>query len=241
VVLGALATGCAHGHASVVPEPPKAAQPSLPEDTTASLIAQADAHLAAGQSEAGQGHLNKAREEFDEAVAVYLTAPGGAYASPRLGEAYRRTLDTIQLREVEALAAGDGFSETQPEPASIDQVGDLAVADAAPASEETRRTAEEAVRQETNDFPVVLNDPVLACVDLYQGRLRDWFTAALSRGGQYLPRIREIFAEEGVPQDLAYLAMVESAFRPAALSRARAKGVWQFISTTGRRYGLQQD
>jgi len=77
-VLGALSGGCAHGHASVVPEPPRAAQPPLPEDLTPSLIAQADAHLAAGQSEAGQGHLNKARDEFDEAVAVYLTAPGGA-------------------------------------------------------------------------------------------------------------------------------------------------------------------
>jgi membrane-bound lytic murein transglycosylase D len=239
--LSALSMACAHGHASLAPEPPKAAEAPPPDDTTSALIARAEAHLTAGEAEVQQGHLNKGREEFDEAVAVYLTAPGGAYATARLGEAYRRTLDAIQLREVEALAAGDGFAETQPEPASIDQVGDLTVADAAPASEETRRTAEEAVGQEVNDFPVVLNDSVLACVDLYQGRLRDWFTTSLSRGGQYLPRIREVFAEEGVPQDLAYLAMVESAFRPAALSRARAKGVWQFISETGRRYGLQQD
>lgn len=241
MALSALSLACAHGHASVAPEPPKAAEAPPVEDTSSALIARADAHLAAGEAEVQQGHLNQAREDFDQAVAVYLTAPGGAYANAPLAEAYRRTLDAIQLREVEALAAGDGFTETQAEPASIDQVGDLAVTDAAPASEETRRTAEEAVGQETNDFPVVLNDPVLACVDLYQGRLRDWFTASLSRGGQYLPRIREIFAEEGVPQDLAYLAMVESAFRPAALSRARAKGVWQFISETGRRYGLHQD
>ena len=53
--------------------------------------------------------------------------------------------------------------------------------------------------------------------------------------------MREVFASEGVPQDLAYLAMVESAFRPAAYSRAKAKGVWQFISDTGKRYGLEQD
>ena len=50
-----------------------------------------------------------------------------------------------------------------------------------------------------------------------------------------------MFASEGIPQDLAYLAMVESAFRPDAYSRAKAKGVWQFISDTGKRYGLQQD
>ena len=79
---------------------------------------------------------------------------------------------------------------------------------------------------------------MLSCIDLYQGRLRDWFETALSRGQQYLPHIREVFAEEGIPQDLAYVALVESAFKPTAYSRAKAKGVWQFISATGKRYGL---
>src|SRR5262249_9927858 len=49
------------------------------------------------------------------------------------------------------------------------------------------------------------------------------------------------FAAEGIPQDLAYVALVESAFRPAALSHAAAKGQWQFIPETGRRFGLRQD
>ncbi len=240
VALGMLASACAHGRASVATELPNVSEARPQEDRTAALIAEADTCLATGIAQLKDGHLTSARESFDRAIDAYLTAPGGAYATPKLGDAYRRTLETIHLREVEALAAGDGFAETQPEPASIDEVGEMAVADGTP-SEDTRRTAEEAVRQETNDFPVVLNNAVLSCVDLYQGRLRDWFSAALTRGSQYLPRIRQIFAEEGVPQDLAYLAMVESAFRPAALSRARAKGVWQFISETGRRYGLQQD
>jgi membrane-bound lytic murein transglycosylase D len=240
VALGMLASACAHGRASVATELPNVSEARPQEDRTAALIAEADTCLATGIAQLKDGHLTSARESFDRAIDAYLTAPGGAYATPKLGDAYRRTLETIHLREVEALAAGDGFAETQPEPASIDEVGEMAVADWTP-SEDTRRTAEEAVRQETNDFPVVLNNAVLSCVDLYQGRLRDWFSAALTRGSQYLPRIRQIFAEEGVPQDLAYLAMVESAFRPAALSRARAKGVWQFISETGRRYGLQQD
>jgi len=186
------------------------------------------------------GHLNKARAEFDAALDVYLTAPGGAYANPRIAEHYRRTLETIQLLEFEALAAGDGFTETPPEPAAIDDVADLPVA-TAELSEETRRTAEEAVSEEENDLPILLNDAVLSCIDLYQGPLRDWFGEALARGGRYLPRIREVFASEGIPQDLAYVALVESAFKTQALSRAKAKGVWQFIPATGRRYGLSQD
>ena len=57
------------------------------------------------------------------ALDVYLGAPGGAFASPRLAEAYRRTLQAIQLHELEALAAGDGFTEALPEPAAIDDGG----------------------------------------------------------------------------------------------------------------------
>ncbi len=234
------ATACAHSRpvSRTVAAPEGPAQPQ--EDTTARRIAEADAQLEAGIAELKQGHLSGAREAFDNAVDLYLTAPGGAYASPRLAEAYRRTLDTIHLREIEALAAGDSFRESLPEPASIDEVGALAVAEAPP-SEETRRTAEAAVQEETNDFPVELNDAVLACIDIYQGRLRDWFAAALARGGRYMTHIRQVFAEEGIPQDLAYVALVESAFKHNALSRAKARGVWQFISATGRRYGLQQD
>src|SRR6185503_21032164 len=86
-----------------------------------------------------------------------------------------------------------------------------------------------------------LNDSVLAAIDLYQGPLREWFESALARGGRYLPRIRQVFAAEGIPQDLAYTALVESAFKTSALSRAKARGVWQFMSATGRRYGLHQD
>jgi membrane-bound lytic murein transglycosylase D len=220
--------------------PQTEAAPVAVEDPVERLIAEADAHLNEGLAEAKEGHLNRAREEFDRAVDVFLTAPGGATADPRLAEAYRRTLDAVQAREMEAIAAGDGFRETPAEIASIDEVADLPVPETA-ASDETRTKAEEAVQAEANDFPVELNDPVLACIDLYQGRLRDWFQGALTRGQRYMPLIREVFASEGVPQDLAYLAMVESAFRPAAYSRARAKGVWQFISSTGKLYGLQQD
>ncbi len=236
MLAGVFASGCAHSRAvpSVTPKAPAASDP------VTARISEADAHLAAGLSEADNGHLNRAREEFDRAVDLYLTAPGGAFASVRMAEAYRRSLEAIHLREMEALAAGDGFTETRTEPASIDEVGDLPVAEQ-PVSAEARARAAETVQGEAFDLPIELNDKVLSCIELYQGRLRDWFEGALSRGQRYLPRIREVLAAEGVPQDLAYVAMVESAFRPAAYSRAKAKGVWQFIAATGKRYGLAQD
>jgi membrane-bound lytic murein transglycosylase D len=240
IAVAAIATGCAHAKPVVNAAPAKPTAAPPPEDPTEALIRAADAHLKAGIAEDQAGHLNKTRESFDAALDVYLTAPGGAYGNPKLADQYRRTLETIQLLEFEALAAGDGFTETPPEPAAIDEVADLPVA-SAELSEETRRTAEEAVSEEENDLPILLNDSVLSCIDLYQGPLRDWFGEALARGGRYLPRIREVFASEGIPQDLAYVALVESAFKTQALSRAKAKGVWQFIPATGRRFGLSQD
>ena len=140
-----------------------------------------------------------------------------------MAEAYRRTLDTVHVREIEMLAAGDGFTETGTEPASIDAVGEPAgrrrarqPGDAGPAVA--------AVESESLDLPIELNEPVLSCIDLYQGRLRDWFETALSRGQQYLPHIREVFAEEGIPQDLAYVALVESAFKTDRLLAREGEG-----------------
>lgn len=91
------------------------------------------------------------------------------------------------------------------------------------------------------DVPLELNDAVLATIHLYRNGMRDWFSGALSRGGRYLPAIREAFAAEGVPTELAYVALVESEFRSGAVSGAKAKGFWQFMPATGRRFGLAQD
>jgi len=238
IVCAALAaSACAHGGVQKAGAPiaPRSAGDPIPR-----LIAEADTHLAAGMAQIKEGHLKAARDEFDHAVDLYLGAPGGAYATPALAEAYRRTLEAIQAKELEALAAGDGFTETKPERAAIDDVGDLPVGTGTP-SDDARQLAAAALALESNDVPIQLNDEVLSCIDLYQGPLREWFTSALARGGRYLPRIREVFASEGVPKDLAYVALVESAFKTSALSRAKAKGMWQFVADTGKRYGLSQD
>jgi membrane-bound lytic murein transglycosylase D len=91
------------------------------------------------------------------------------------------------------------------------------------------------------DFPVVENEKVLYFIDYYSGRAKKTFKIWLERSGRYLPMMRKIFAEEGLPQDLAYLAMVESGFNDKAYSWAHAVGPWQFIESTGRRYGLKND
>lgn len=95
--------------------------------------------------------------------------------------------------------------------------------------------------EEIFDYPVVVNRRVLVWIDLYLGRAKDTFQRSLKRSGHYLAMARRIFAEEGVPQDLTFLAHVESGFRYNARSPKRALGLWQFMRGTARIYGLRCD
>ena len=88
---------------------------------------------------------------------------------------------------------------------------------------------------------VPLNQRVLSYVELFQGRLHEFIETGMRRGSQYLPMIQKIFAAEGLPSDLAYVPLIESAFRPDAISRASAKGVWQFMQGTALENGLRHD
>lgn len=88
------------------------------------------------------------------------------------------------------------------------------------------------------DFPIDLNEKVLSWVYDFTHGKRGFVEGALSRGTRFLPMARQIFEEEGVPQDLAYLALIESGFKNTAHSRAKAVGMWQFIRSTGRMFGL---
>ncbi len=91
------------------------------------------------------------------------------------------------------------------------------------------------------DIPLVMNDQVQNWLDYFQGRGRPHFERYLRRSGRYVPMIRRVLREQGLPQDLVYLAMIESGFNPHAYSHARASGTWQFIYQTGVRYGLNAD
>jgi membrane-bound lytic murein transglycosylase D len=91
------------------------------------------------------------------------------------------------------------------------------------------------------DVPIELNDKVRNCILFYQTVAREPFERFLGRAGRYLPMMKEIFASYGLPGDLAYLPFVESGFNNNAYSYAHAAGPWQFIASTGRRYGLTRN
>jgi membrane-bound lytic murein transglycosylase D len=215
--------------------------PPAPVDPVMSLIATSQEHFAAGERELKLGHLDRARVAFDRAVDVLLESPYGARTDARMREHFDRLVDRINAHEVTALAQGDGFSETKTEPASIDEI--LAIATFP--KPDTKASTEEAVKADLaateHDVPIPQNAQVLAAVELLSGRLRDYVQESLSRGSKYLPMIQNVFRAEGLPLDLAYIPVIESGFKMNALSKASAKGPWQFMKPTAQDHGLKTD
>jgi membrane-bound lytic murein transglycosylase D len=258
VVLASLG-GCATRPSGPVPKaaPPAVPAPSAPTqaaqaekplpppkaalDPIDALIAESQARFDAGRRELAVGHLESARREFDAAIDVLVQSPYGARYDARLREQFERLIDRISAHEMAALAEGDGFTEKRYEPASIDALLAESTFATVAASAKTGEIVASDLARTVHDVPIPQNERVLAYVELFQGRLREWFQTSLQRGAQYLPMIQDVFRAEGLPLDLAYVPIVESAFRPDALSRAKAKGVWQFMAATAAENGLKRD
>jgi membrane-bound lytic murein transglycosylase D len=219
--------------------PPAADLPPTPPDRAVTLIAASDRHFKAGQIALELGHVDAARQEFNRAIEVLLESSSGGRSEPRIRDHFDRLVDRISAYELRALADGDGFTEKQYEPASIDEL----LALSATLTPEPTPEVEAAVQNDpvAHDIPIPLNQRVLAYIELFRGRLRDFLQSGMQRGAKYLPMIQDVFRAEGLPLDLAYIPLVESAFKPNALSRAKAKGVWQFMRGTGLENGLRQD
>ncbi|MEZ5420151.1 MAG: LysM peptidoglycan-binding domain-containing protein [Vicinamibacterales bacterium] len=212
-------------------------------DPVAEAIAAAESAFEAGRAASDQGHLRDARLAFDLALDTLFAMPGGARADERLSAAVDTLVDRIAAIELATLSRGDGFTETtEPEPASIDALLSLpaAEADAAPAPE-VATTVRADLAATAHDIPIPQNDRVLRFVELFQGNLRGFLTEGMIRGAAYLPMIHTVFRQEGLPLDLSYVPLVESAFKTSALSRASARGVWQFMRGTGKENGLTHD
>src|SRR5262249_9654696 len=212
------------------------------DDPVTVLIATSERHFKAGEHELEQGHFEAAKRDFNLAVAVLLGYPFGARTEPRIREHFDRLVDRISAYEVRALASGDGFTEKTYEPASIDELLALSSTFGTPAAPQNLKDAVRSDLQSApRDIPIPLNQRVLSYIELFQWRLHDFIEEGMRRGSKYLPMIQNVFRAEVLPLDLAYVPLTESAFKPNALSKANAKGVWQFMAGTASENGLRRD
>ena len=218
------------------PTPPLPA-PAPVVDPIDTLIAESNRHFDNGRREIQDGHLEGARSEFNRALELVMQWQSGPRADARLRDHFDRLVERISAVEILALAEGDGFAEQRSEPAAIDTLLD-APDPASPTAETARAVESDSTKY---DIEIPLNARVLSYVELFSGRLKGYLEDGLSRGARYLPMVQEVFRAEGLPLDLAYVPLVESAFKNSALSRAKARGMWQFMSGTGIENGLQHD
>jgi membrane-bound lytic murein transglycosylase D len=217
--------------------PPTQAQLEPEPDPVVELIAQVEKEYQTGEDNYKAGHLEAAKQNFDRAFNLLLESPLEIRSDERLQSEFDRLLDGVNGLELEALQQGDGFTEQKSEPAPIDEANEVTY----PVDPNIKAKAEAEVKETHSDLPLMMTDPVASYINYFSTRGRGTLESALARGGRYREMIRRILKEEGVPQDLIYLAQAESGFHPLAVSRAGARGMWQFMASRARGYGLERD
>jgi len=173
---------------------------------------------------------------------VILTSGFQKDSDPRLAKLFDEIGDAVPSEDLavtkeDAVDQGEN-SDTPSQPAPIDEIADLNL----PAGDPSLAVkAERELIVVPHDLPLTVNDSVLQYLSFFTTtRGRAIVSRGLDRAGRYNEMIRRVLKEEGVPQDLIYLAQAESAFQPDAVSRAGARGIWQFMPFRGEEYDLSR-
>ena len=217
-----------------------------PRPAVYSLIEQVQAAYLAGQKDYQAGKADQARKDFDHAVDLILSSGFSVDADPALEKLFDNIAETVQSYELQASKeASEGEDVTgeevdSGEQAPIEEIASMNVP-SAPAPD-LQAKAEQELMSVPHDLPLTLNDSVLSYLSFFQtpkGRMI--VENGLRRAGRYREMIRRVLREEGVPLDLIYLAQAESAFQPQAVSRAGARGLWQFMPFRAKEYDLDRN
>lgn len=226
----------------VLPRPANLVSLSDNRPAVDSLIDQVRANVDAGQKAFAAGQSDQAQTSFDNAIDLMLHSGFQPGADPQLKKLYDQVGDLIQADDLNApdeMEQGDQEeAETPAQPAPIDEIADLTLPAGDP---RLALKAQQELISVHHDLPLTVNESVLQYLSYFttpHGRLI--VEHGLERAGRYQDMIRRVLKEEGVPQDLIYLAQAESAFLPEAVSRAGARGIWQFMPFRGEEYDLSR-
>lgn len=202
------------------------------------VINTAEMHYQRGQKAYAGGQYDLARREFDEAVDTILVDSIDVRSDDELRFYYRELIEKVNHYQVAALEQKDGgFSEQRFEPSPLDKLASLSDAEL-----EEVGAADEQVSAAKFNFNFDSALPVRQFINYFtKGRGRATMEAGLQRSVRFREMARRVFKQEGVPTDLIWLAQVESGWNTYAYSWAAAKGIWQFIPSTGARFGLTQN
>jgi membrane-bound lytic murein transglycosylase D len=202
------------------------------------IIAGAEQSYHNGVNNYRVGHLEAARADFDAAVDQMLTSGLDLKSDPQLSDEFEHLLDAVNSLEIAALKQGNGLSPAL-EAAPLDTANEVTFP---PNAALTAQLSAE-LKTTQSDFPLVVNDYVAGFISYFTNNAAGHahLLRSLERAGKYKDRISQILREEGVPQDLIYLAVAESGFQPQAMNaRSGAAGMWQFMPFAGA-YGLARN
>ena len=203
------------------------------------LIEKVQESFEAGQKEYKAGNLENAKADFDQAVKLILSSGFQVDADSRLSDLFDQIGESMHSYELDAAqSAEDEEAETPSKPAPIDEIADLTLPAGDP---RLLAKAEQELISVPHDLPLTVNEAVLQYLSFFTtARGRAVVERGLGRAGRYSEMIRAVLKQEGVPQDLIYLAQAESAFLPDAVSRKGARGIWQFMPYRGQEYDLDR-
>jgi peptidoglycan lytic transglycosylase D len=208
------------------------------------LIEQVQAYYDAGQQQAAAGHEDEAQARYNAALDLMLKSGYPVDSDPKLAHLFDEIGDVIQADDKTADDTESDDEMTTEEtdvpsqPAAIDTIEDLTLP---PGDPRLAAFARKELINVKHDLPLTVNDSVLQYLSFFTStKGRAIAEHGLDREGQYDAMIRRVLREEGVPEDLMYLAQAESAFIPDAVSRVGARGIWQFMPYRGEEYDLER-
>jgi membrane-bound lytic murein transglycosylase D len=201
------------------------------------LIVGAEDHFQNGKLLYGQGDISGARREFDLSMDVLLSAPENLPDRQRLERKLDQLTESIYRYDLEGLGALAAQREVIYDKSPLDSILEMTF----PSDPNLRPKVKEEIEATASQLPLEANDAVLSYIHYFSTeRGRKILIAGLRHSGRYRALIQRILDNEGLPQELIYLAQIESGFLPRARSNKSAVGMWQFVQFRGRQYGLLQ-
>ncbi len=204
-------------------------------DAVGDLINQVEKEYQAGLDAYNSGSTDVAQQHFDSAVNALLDSKLDIRSDDRLEKEFDRIVEGIDALDLGSQAADSEAQKSEPAP--IDETNGITP----PADPNVKAKAQAEIKSTHSDLPLMMTDQVAGYISYFSNRGRGTFERAFARSGRYRDIMLPILKQEGVPQDLIYLAQAESGFHPLAVSRAGARGIWQFMGSRARGYGLQRN
>ena len=219
------------------PLPPMLTDPARAESTADKRVQAAEEHFQAGKRLYQAGDAQGARQAFDAAIETLMTTPASLVDRHKIDRKLDELVDSIYKYDLDRFAANDSSEGVVFQKPPMDDILEMTFT----TDPQLKPKVGEELQATISQLPLDASDAVLSYIHYFStDRGRRTLISGLRRGERYHGMVSKILDEEGVPQELYYLAQAESGFIPYAVSYAHASGMWQFMQFRGKEYGLNQ-